>query len=71
MEFEDAKTFFERQKVVDRAVAKLLNEKHLKKRVVSTEKGTATPFKVGDLAWYQCPPTVVTSFQADGYDLPK
>ena len=31
VECEDAKAFFERQKVVERAVAKLLNEKHLKK----------------------------------------
>ena len=28
---EDAQVFFERQKVVDRAVAKLLNDKHLKR----------------------------------------
>ena len=57
MESEDALTFFERQKVVDRAVAKLLNEKNLKKEVwVNRSRAQPPPFLVGDLVWYILPP---------------
>ena len=67
VECEDAVAFFERKKVVDRAVAKLLNEKHLKKEVwVNRSRAQPPPFLVGDLVWYIRPLIVVTSYQADG-----
>ena len=54
---EDAKVFFERQKVIDRAVAKLLNEKHLKKEAWLNQKRVEQPpFLVGDVVWYYRPP---------------
>ncbi len=57
MECEDALAFFKRKKVVDRAVAKLLNEKHLKKEVwVNRGRAQPPPFLVGDLVWYIRPP---------------
>ena len=47
---EDAQAFFERQKVVDQAVTKLLNEKHLLKEVwINQDRVQQPPFLVGDL----------------------
>ena len=57
VECENAQAFFERQKVVDRVVARLLNEKHPKKEVwVNQNRVQPPPFLVGDLVWYQRPP---------------
>ena len=54
VECEDAQAFLERQKVVDRVVARLLNEKHLKKEVwVNQNRVQPPPFLVRDLLWYQ------------------
>ena len=67
VECEVAKAFFERQKVVDRAVAKLLNEKHLKKEGwVNQKRVQPPPSKLETLCGISIPPTVVTSLQADG-----
>ena len=64
---EDAKVFFERQKIVDQAVAKLLNDKHLKKEAWLNQRRTEQPpFLVRDLVWYFRPLIVVISYQASG-----
>ena len=57
-ECQDALDFLQRQKDVDQAVAKILNEKHAK----ATERENATkkepePFAEGDVVWFHRPPS--------------
>ena len=68
MECEDANHFFERQKVVDRAVAKLLNKKNTSKNNDgSTEIGNIYPLlRLETLFGIYAPLTVAINSPVDG-----